>query len=152
MFYALWITDLPMRRVKENGEWTLFCPNEVLDKETVTGLMDVCGEEFEKRYTKVEAESHGRKTLEAQQLWFRTLESQMEVGTPHMLYKELANRKSNQQNLGTIHKSKLRTEIIGLTSAGEVTVCNLASIAFPSFVQIRGMTYGHKRLYEVTRV
>merc|ERR1711957_174164 len=152
LFYALWIPDLFMRRVKENGEWTLFCPNEVLDKDTGKGLMDVWGEEFEQMYTKLEAAGKGRKTVKAQQLWFRVLESQMETGTPYMLYKDHCNRKSNQQNLGTIHNSNLCTEIVEYTSADEVAVCNLASIALPAFVQKTEMTYDHQRLYEVTKV
>merc|ERR1719454_1186533 len=107
LFYALWIPDLFMQRVKENGEWTLFCPNEAYDKESSKGLIDVWGEDFETMYTKLEGEGTGRKTVKAQQLWFRILESQMETGTPYMLYKDAANRKSNQQNLGTIHCSNL---------------------------------------------
>merc|ERR1712205_193486 len=123
-----------MRRVIENGDWTLFCPNEAYDAETGKGLMDVWGEEFEKMYAAVEAAGKGRKTVKAQQLWFRILESQMETGTPYMCYKDHANSKSNQQNLGTIHCSNLCTEIIEYTSKDEVAVCNLASIALPAFV------------------
>merc|ERR1711957_1078892 len=120
--------------------------------ETGRGLMDEWGEEFEKMYTKLEAEGKGRKTVKAQQLWFRILESQMETGTPYMLYKDHANRKSNQQNLGTIHNSNLCTEIVEYTSADEVAVCNLASIALPTFVKSKEMTYDHKGLYDVTKV
>merc|ERR1719237_1832239 len=116
LFYALWIPDLFMQRVKENGEWTLFCPNQAYDAETGKGLMDVWGEEFEQMYVRLEGEKKGRKTVKAQQLWFRVLESQMETGTPYMLYKDHANRKSNQQNLGTIHNSNLCTEIVEYTS------------------------------------
>merc|ERR1719311_689548 len=105
LFYALWIPDLFMTRVKNNGDWTLFCPNEAYDQESDKGLIDVWGEEFERMYTQLEAAGKGRKTVKAQQLWFRILESQMETGTPYMLYKDAANRKSNQQNLGTIHCS-----------------------------------------------
>merc|ERR1711957_854029 len=152
LFYALWIPDLFMKRVKEDGEWTLFCPNEAYDKETNKGLMDVWGDEFEAMYTRLEAEGKGKKTVKAQQLWFRVLESQMETGTPYMLYKDHCNRKSNQQNLGTIHNSNLCTEIVEYTSADEVAVCNLASIALPAFVQKKEMTYDHERLYEVTKV
>merc|ERR1711957_374055 len=152
LFYALWIPDLFMRRVKEDKEWTLFCPNEAYDKETGKGLMDVWGEEFEQMYTKLEAAGKGRKTVKAQQLWFRILESQMETGTPYMLYKDHANRKSNQQNLGTIHNSNLCTEIIEYTSADEVAVCNLASIALPAFVQSSNQGYDFQKLYEVTKV
>merc|ERR1712084_27710 len=152
LFYALWIPDLFMRRVKEDKEWTLFCPNEAYDEETGKGLMDVFGEDFEKMYLKLEAERKGMKTVKAQQLWFRVLESQMETGTPYMLYKDHANRKSNQQNLGTIHCSNLCTEIIEYTSPDEVAVCNLASIALPAFVKSAERTYDFQRLYEVTKV
>jgi ribonucleoside-diphosphate reductase alpha subunit len=154
LFYALWIPDLFMRRVKENGDWTLFCPDETLDKETGKGLMDVWGEEFDLMYERAEAAGKGRKTVSAQQLWFRVLESQMETGTPYMLYKDHANRKSNQQNLGTIHSSNLCTEILEYSSADEVAVCNLASIALPAFVKRDGdeESYNFQQLYEVTRV
>merc|ERR1712178_430495 len=114
--------------------------------------MDVWGEEFETMYTKLEAENKGRKTVKAQQLWFRILESQMETGTPYMLYKDHANRKSNQQNIGTIHCSNLCTEILEYSSAEEVAVCNLASIALPSFVGPDGKDYDFEGLYNVTKV
>lgn len=152
LFYALWIPDLFMRRVKENGEWTLFCPNEAYDQESNKGLMDVWGDEFDQMYTKLEAEGKGRKTVKAQQLWFRVLESQMETGTPYMLYKDAANGKSNQQNLGTIHCSNLCTEIIEYTSADEVAVCNLASIALSAFAKGEGQPYDFEGLYKVTQV
>merc|ERR1712060_639904 len=152
LFYALWIPDLFMRRVKEDKEWTLFCPNEAYDEETGKGLMDVWGEEFERMYLRLESEKKGRKVVKAQQLWFRVLESQMETGTPYMLYKDHANRKSNQQNLGTIHCSNLCTEIMEYTSAEEVAVCNLASIALPAFVQEDGSSYDFKGLYDVVKV
>jgi len=152
LFYALWISDLFMKRVKEDKEWTLFCPNQTIDIETGKGLMDVWGPEFEALYTKLEAEGKGLKTVKAQQLWFRILESQMETGTPYMLYKDHANRKSNQQNLGTINCSNLCTEIIEYTSPEEVAVCNLASIALPSFANREGKPYDFQRLYEVTKV
>merc|ERR1712048_1421904 len=152
LFYALWIPDLFMRRVKENGSWTLFCPDEAFDADTGKGLIDVWGEEFESMYTKLETSGKGRKSVSAQQLWFRVLESQMETGTPYMLYKDHANRKSNQQNLGTIHCSNLCTEIIEYTSPDEVAVCNLASIALPAFVMEGGKSYDFHRLYEVTKV
>jgi ribonucleoside-diphosphate reductase alpha subunit len=154
LFYALWIPDLFMRRVKENGKWTLFCPNETLDMEIGKGLMDVWGEEFDRMYERAEAAGKGRKTVNAQQLWFRILESQMETGTPYMLYKDHANRKSNQQNLGTIHSSNLCTEIIEYTSPDEVAVCNLASIALPAFVKCGSeeRSYDFQRLYEVAKV
>lgn len=131
LFYALWIPDLFMQRVKEDKEWTLFCPNEAYDVETGKGLMDMWGEEFDRMYTQLELAGKGRKTVKAQQLWMRILDSQMETGTPYMLYKDHCNKKSNQQNLGTIHCSNLCTEIIQYTSADEVAVCNLASIALP---------------------
>merc|ERR1711985_175238 len=140
-----------MTRVKNNGDWTLFCPNEAYDKESDRGLIDVWGEEFEKMYLKLESTGKGRKTVKAQQLWFRILESQMETGTPYMLYKDAANRKSNQQNLGTIHCSNLCTEIVEYTDANEVAVCNLASIALPRFV-VSENEYDFKGLYEVTKV
>jgi len=151
LFYALWIPDLFMQRVKENGDWTLFCPNEAYDKESNRGLMDVWGEDFEKMYTDLEKAGRGRKTVKAQQLWFRILESQMETGTPYMLYKDSANRKSNQQNLGTIHCSNLCTEIIEYTSPDEVAVCNLASVALSAFAKV-GQPFDFDGLYRVTKV
>jgi ribonucleoside-diphosphate reductase alpha subunit len=153
LFYGLWIPDLFMRRVKEDGNWTLFCPNEAYDEETSRGLMDVYGEEFEDMYTRLERDCKGRKTVKAQSLWSRIMDAQMETGTPYMLYKDHANRKSNQQNLGTIHCSNLCTEIIEYTSPGEVAVCNLASIALPAFVKSdRVDDYDFKELYRVTKV
>merc|ERR1712190_614987 len=152
LFYALWIPDLFMRRVKEDKEWTLFCPNAAFDQESGKGLIDVWGEEFETMYTRLESEGKGRKTVKAQQLWLRILESQMETGTPYMLYKDHANRKSNQQNLGTIHSSNLCTEILEYTSPDEVAVCNLASIALPMFVQSAEKAYDFDGLYKVTKV
>jgi ribonucleoside-diphosphate reductase alpha subunit len=151
LFYALWVPDLFMERVKNNGEWTLFCPNEAYDVETGKGLIDVWGDDFVKLYTDLEKAGKGRKTVKAQQLWFRILESQMETGTPYMLYKDSANRKSNQQNLGTIHCSNLCTEIIEYTAADEVAVCNLASLALSQFATA-GEPYDFQRLYEVTKV
>jgi ribonucleoside-diphosphate reductase alpha chain len=142
LFYALWICDLFMKRVEENGEWSLFCPNEA------PGLSECWGEEFEALYTKYEAEGKARQTIKAQDLWFAIMESQIETGTPYMLYKDAANRKSNQQNLGTIKSSNLCTEIMEYTSPDEVAVCNLASLALPRFV-IDGK-FDHKKLYEVT--
>lgn len=142
LFYALWIPDLFMKRVEANGEWSLFCPNEA------PGLSECWGEEFEKLFTQYEEEGRARKTIRAQDLWFAILESQIETGTPYMLYKDAANRKSNQQNLGTIKSSNLCTEIIEYTSPGEVAVCNLASLALPRFV-IDG-NFDHQKLYEVT--
>lgn len=141
LFYALWIPDLFMQRVKDNGEWTLMCPNEC------PGLSDCWGEEFEKLYTRYEQEGKGRQTIKAQDLWFKILESQIETGTPYMLYKDAANRKSNQQNLGTIKSSNLCTEIIEYTSADEIAVCNLGSIALPKFV--KDGDFDHNRLFDV---
>lgn len=152
LFYGLWIPDLFMQRVKDDKDWTLFCPNEAYDQESNKGLMDVWGAEFEKMYTRLEAEGKGRKTVKAQQLWFRILESQMETGTPYMLYKDHANGKSNQQNLGTIHSSNLCTEIIEYTDSNEVAVCNLASISLPAFASNEGKPYDFQKLYEVTKV
>jgi len=153
LFYALWVPDLFMKRVKDAADWTLFCPNEAFDEETGTGLMDLWGEQFEELYTKLEAAGKGKKTIKAQQLWFRILESQMETGTPYMLYKDHANRKSNQQNLGTIHCSNLCTEIIEYTSPDEVAVCNLASIALSAFAKGgENPSFDFSRLYEVTKV
>jgi ribonucleoside-diphosphate reductase alpha subunit len=141
-----------MKRVKTNGDWTLLCPNEAYDKESNKGLMDVWGDEFEQMYCKLEDAGKGRKSVKAQQLWFRILESQMETGTPYMLYKDHANRKSNQQNLGTIHCSNLCTEIIEYTSADETAVCNLASIALSSFAKGESEPYDFDGLYNVTKV
>ncbi|MDA0945625.1 MAG: ribonucleoside-diphosphate reductase subunit alpha [Bacteroidetes bacterium] len=143
LFFALWTPDLFMKRVEENGDWTLMCPNEC------PGLTDAWGPEFEALYTKYEAEGKGRKTIKAQDLWFKILESQIETGTPYMLYKDAANGKSNQQNLGTIRSSNLCTEIIEYTSPDEVAVCNLASIAVPKFVK-EDRTFDHDKLFEVT--
>jgi len=152
LFYALWVPDLFMKRVMENGDWTLFCPNEAFDQETGKGLIDVWGEEFESMYTKMEAAGKGRKTMKAQQLWSHITMSQMETGTPYMLYKDHANRKSNQKNLGTIHSSNLCTEIVQYTSPEEVAVCNLASISLPAFVNTAEQTYDFEKLREVTKV
>jgi len=152
LFYGLWVPDLFMRRVMANGTWTLFCPNEAFDFETGKTLMDAWGGEFDALYTALEAEGKGRKTIEARQLWNRIVESQIETGTPYMLYKDHANRKSNQQNLGTIHCSNLCTEIIEYTDANEVAVCNLASIALPMFVNRDDGHYDFTALFEVTKV
>ena len=143
LFYALWIPDLFMKRVKENGSWTLMCPHEC------PGLSDSHSEKFEKLYLKYEKEGKGRKTMKAQDLWFKILESQIETGTPYMLYKDSANAKSNQQNLGTIKSSNLCTEIIEYTAPDEVAVCNLASLALPKYVT-NEKTFDHDKLFEVT--
>ncbi len=142
LFYALWIPDLFMKRVEEDGSWSLFCPNEA------PGLQDCWGEEFEKLYAQYESEGRARKTVKAQELWFAILDAQIETGTPYLLYKDAANRKSNQQNLGTIKSSNLCTEIMEYTSPDEVAVCNLASLALPRYV-INGK-FDHEKLYEVT--
>ncbi len=142
LFYALWIPDLFMKRVEENDEWTLMCPNEC------PGLADTYGKAFETLYTQYEKEGKGRKTIKAQELWFKILESQIETGNPYILYKDAANEKSNQKNLGTIKSSNLCTEIIEYTSPDEVAVCNLASIALPKFV--KDGEFDHQKLFEVT--
>ena len=144
LFYALWIPDLFMKRVEENGTWSLFCPNEA------KGLAEVYGEAFEELYTGYEREGRARKIVKAQELWFSILESQMETGTPYILFKDAANRKSNQQNLGTIKSSNLCTEIMEYTSPTEVAVCNLASIALPRF--IKDGRFDHDKLFEVSKV
>jgi ribonucleoside-diphosphate reductase alpha chain len=142
LFYAMWIPDLFMERVKANGEWTLMCPNEC------PGLADVHSAEFETLYHKYESEGKGRKAIKAQDLWFKILESQIETGTPYMLYKDAANSKSPQQNLGTIKSSNLCTEIMEYTAKDEVAVCNLASLALPKYV-VDGK-FDHEKLFEVT--
>jgi ribonucleoside-diphosphate reductase alpha chain len=143
LFYAMWISDLFMKRVEQNAEWTLMCPNEC------PGLYDCHGEEFEKLYTQYEKDCKGRKTIQARELWDKILESQIETGTPYMLYKDAANRKSNQKNLGTIRSSNLCTEILEYTSEEEIAVCNLASIALPMFVE-EGK-FNHQKLFDVTK-
>jgi ribonucleoside-diphosphate reductase alpha chain len=143
LFYAMWIPDLFMKRVQDDDEWTLMCPNEC------PGLYSCHSEEFEALYEKYEAEKKGRKTIKARELWEKILESQIETGTPYMLYKDAANRKSNQKNLGTIRSSNLCTEIMEYTSPDEVAVCNLASIALPLFV--KNGEFDHKELFRVTK-
>ena len=143
LFYAMWTSDLFMKRVQEDAKWTLMCPNEC------PGLYDVYGEEFERMYEAYEAAGKGRKTIKARELWEKILESQIETGTPYMLYKDAANRKSNQKNLGTIRSSNLCTEIMEYTAPDEVAVCNLASISLPMFVE-EGK-FNHDYLYEVTK-
>jgi ribonucleoside-diphosphate reductase alpha chain len=148
LFYALWIPDLFMKRVESNEEWSLFCPHEC------PGLSDAYGEEFEALYHKYELEGKARATVKAQELWFKVLESQTETGTPYMLYKDHANNKSNQKNLGTIKSSNLCTEIMEYTSKDEVAVCNLASLALPKYVRTneQGVSeFDHTKLYEVTK-
>jgi len=143
LFYAMWISDLFMKRVQEDGEWTLMCPNEC------PGLPETHSEEFEALYLKYEAAGKGRKTIKARELWEKIMESQIETGTPYMLYKDAANRKSNQKNLGTIRSSNLCTEILEYTSPDEIAVCNLASIALPMF--IKNGEFDHKELYRITK-
>jgi ribonucleoside-diphosphate reductase alpha chain len=143
LFFAMWTSDLFMKRVEEDTTWTLMCPNEC------PGLDELYGEEFEALYTSYEAQGKGRKTIKARELWEKILESQIETGTPYMLYKDAANRKSNQKNLGTIRSSNLCTEIMEYTSADEIAVCNLASISLPMFVE--NGAFNHELLYNVTK-
>ncbi len=144
LFFALWIPDLFMKRVKENGKWSLMCPNEC------PGLADTYGDEFEALYMKYEAEGKFRKQINAQELWFHILDSQTETGTPYMLYKDHVNKKSNQKNLGVIRSSNLCTEIMEYTSADEVAVCNLASINLSRFVE--NNTFNFQKLYDITYI
>ncbi|MFT5884354.1 MAG: ribonucleoside-diphosphate reductase alpha chain [Arcticibacterium sp.] len=150
LFYAMWISDLFMKRVEADEEWSLFCPHEC------PGLADTYGDEFEKLYKKYESDGKARRTVKAQQLWFKILESQIETGTPYILYKDACNKKSNQKNLGTIKSSNLCTEIIEYTAPDEVAVCNLASIALPKYVKMddfgNGIEFDHQKLYEITKV
>ena len=144
LFFALWISDLFMKRVETDGDWSLFCPNEA------PGLSDCYGEKFEELYTRYEREGRARKTIKAQELWFAVLESQIETGTPYILYKDACNEKSNQKNLGTIKSSNLCTEIVEYTAPDEIAVCNLASIALPRFVN--NGQFDFERLYDITKV
>ncbi len=144
LFYALWIPDLFMKRVEDNAEWSLFCPNEA------TGMADVYGDEFEELYVKYEKEGRAKRTIKAQKLWYSILEAQTETGNPFMLYKDACNLKSNQKNLGTIKCSNLCTEIVEYSAPDEVAVCNLASISLPSFVQAG--EYNFQKLHDVTKV
>jgi ribonucleoside-diphosphate reductase alpha subunit len=144
LFYAMWIPDLFMERVKEDGEWSLFCPNEA------RGLQDAYGDNFKLLYETYERQGLARKTIKAQHLWAKIMESQMETGTPYMLYKDACNKKSNQQNLGTIRCSNLCTEVVQYTSSEEIAVCNLASLALPAYVE--NGEYNFERLKQVTKV
>ena len=144
LFTALWIPDLFMKRVEAEGEWSLMCPNEC------PGLSDCHSEAFEALYTKYESEGKFRKQIKARELWAAIIEAQIETGNPYMLFKDAANSKSNQQNLGTIKSSNLCTEILEYTSADEVAVCNLASIALPRFVDEKTGTFDHNKLFEIT--
>ncbi|KAK3840601.1 MAG: ribonucleoside-diphosphate reductase large chain [Linnemannia elongata] len=145
LFFALWIPDLFMKRIEDDGDWSLFCPAEA------PGLQDVWGEKFETLYTTYEREGRARRTIKAQKLWFAILEAQTETGNPYMLYKDACNRKSNQQNLGTIKCSNLCTEIIEYSSPDEIAVCNLGSLSLPAFVE-NETTYDFKMLHKVTKV
>ncbi|DAC39464.1 MAG TPA: ribonucleoside-diphosphate reductase subunit alpha, partial [Candidatus Poseidoniales archaeon] len=144
LFYALWTPDLFMERVEANAEWSLFCPNECPD------LHDSYGDEFRALYAKYESEGRARRTVKARELWDAITQSQIETGTPYMLYKDACNEKSNQKNLGTIRSSNLCTEIIEYTAPDEVAVCNLASIALPRFVDKANGTFDHQKLFDVT--
>ena len=146
LFSALWIPDLFMKRVEENGNWSLFCPDKA------RGLSDVYGKEFEELYTKYEEEGLANTTLPAADLWKAILKSQTETGTPYMLYKDACNTKSNQKNLGVIKSSNLCTEIIEYTDKDETSVCNLASIALPKYVNKETKTFDYEKLHEVTKV
>ncbi|MDA0715261.1 MAG: ribonucleoside-diphosphate reductase subunit alpha [archaeon] len=144
LFYALWTPDLFMQRVEDNADWSFLCPNEC------PGLQDAYGDEFKALYEKYESEGLARKTMPAREVWDKVVESQIETGTPYMLYKDAANQKSNQKNLGTIRSSNLCTEIIEYTSKDEVAVCNLASIALPKYVNLESKEFDHQLLYDVT--
>ena len=146
LFYALWIPDLFMERVKENGEWSLFCPHEC------PGLADVYGSKFKELYEHYESTGKQRRIVKARELWFKILDAQMETGTPYILYKDASNKKSNQKNLGTIKSSNLCTEIIQYSDDKETAVCNLASIALPAFVNHATKEFDYDKLHEVTKV
>ena len=146
LFYALWVPDLFMERVKENGKWSLFCPNEF------PGLSDVYGEAFKDLYEKYESSPNVRKTVNARDLWFKILDAQMETGTPYLLYKDACNNKSNQKNLGTIKSSNLCCEIVEYSDDNETAVCNLASIALPTFVNQETKEFDYDKLHKVTKV
>lgn len=144
LFYALWIPDLFMERVKENGKWTLMCPDEC------PGLSDVYGEEFNLLYGLYEESGKGRITMNARDLWYKIMDAQMETGTPYLLYKDACNRKSNQQNVGTIKSSNLCSEIVQYSDSKETAVCNLASIGLPTFIQ--NGVFDYEMLHKVTKV
>jgi len=146
LFYALWVSDLFMERVRDNLKWHLFCPHEC------PGLSDVYGDNFKSLYEKYESEGKARKIVNARDLWFKILDSQMETGTPYLLYKDAANKKSNQQNLGTIKSSNLCCEIMEYSDKNETAVCNLASIALPTFVDEETKQFNYDKLHEVTKV
>lgn len=145
LFYALWVPDLFMKRVKQGGDWTLMCPNEC------PNLSETWGDEFEKLYEGYEKQGRGKKTVKAQLLWNQIIDSQIETGTPYMVYKDTCNRKSNQQNLGTIKSSNLCTEIVEYTSKDEVAVCNLASISLSRFAKHGGKDFDFEKLHHVSK-
>jgi len=145
LFYALWIPDLFMKRVEENAEWTLMCPDQC------PRLADCYGDDFEQLYKKYESEGKGTKKISARTLWFKILDSQIETGTPYMLYKDACNKKSNQKNLGTIKSSNLCTEIIEYSNKDETAVCNLASLGLPMFVS-DDKIFDYEKLHEVTKI
>lgn len=146
LFYALWMSDLFMERIKSDSDWSLFCPNEA------KGLSDVYGDDFKTLFEKYESSGIARKTMKARQLWFKILDAQMETGTPYLLYKDAANKKSNQKNLGTIKSSNLCCEIMEYSDENETAVCNLASIALPMFVNEETKEFNYDKLHEVSKV
>jgi len=146
LFYAVWVPDLFMKRVKGNGKWSLMCPDEC------PGLSDMYGDEFEKTYEQYENDGKYREQIQARELWKKLVQAQMETGTPYMLYKDACNKKSNQKNLGVIHSSNLCCEIIEYSAPDEIAVCNLASIALPKFVDVENQTYDFKELGAITRI
>jgi ribonucleotide reductase alpha subunit len=146
LFYALWVSDLFMERVKENGKWSLFCPHEC------PGLADVYGDEFKELYIKYEGQTTSARVVNARELWFKILDAQMETGTPYLLYKDAANMKSNQKNIGTIKSSNLCCEILEFSDNKETAVCNLASIALPAFVNQETKEFNYEELHRVTKV
>jgi ribonucleotide reductase alpha subunit len=146
LFYALWVSDLFMERVKENGKWSLFCPHEF------PGLADVYGDSFKELYIKYETSGKSSKLVNARELWFKILDAQMETGTPYLLYKDAANNKSNQKNIGTIKSSNLCTEILEYSDDKETAVCNLASIALPAFVNEETKEFNYDQLHKVAKV
>jgi ribonucleotide reductase alpha subunit len=148
LFYALWVPDLFMERIKTDGKWTLMCPDEC------PGLADVYGDDFANLYMKYEANGKGKKTVKARDLWFQILDAQMETGTPYLLYKDACNKKSNQKNVGTIKSSNLCTEILEYSDENETAVCNLASIGLPTFVDrtTTPPTFNYEKLHEISRI
>jgi ribonucleoside-diphosphate reductase alpha subunit len=148
LFYALWVPDLFMERVKSDGTWTLMCPDEC------PGLSDVYGEEFNTLYRKYEESGKTRKTVKARELWFQILDAQMETGTPYLLYKDACNKKSNQKNIGTIKSSNLCTEILEYSDDKETAVCNLASIALPAFIDksVNPPVFNYEKLHEISKI